>query len=160
MIRVHRQLLVSLALLGLTAAAPHARMASATFVVSPHSALRDLSSSELRRIFLGQTSRWRDRHRIVLCLPPTRSPEETLLLDRVVRMSAIDYSQQWVGAVFRGEVAAVPRVFGSRQALLEAVAENPYAIGVVATTEETIEPAVAITVDGKSPDDPAYPVRR
>jgi ABC-type phosphate transport system substrate-binding protein len=158
--RVHKQLLVVLAVLGLAAASPRAHIVSATFVVSPHSAVRDLSSSELRRIFLGQTSRWRDRHRVVLCLPAARSPEETLLLDRVVRMSAIDYSQQWVGAVFRGEAAAVPRVFASRQALLEAVAGNPYAIGVVATTEEAIEPAVAITVDGKNPDDPAYAVQR
>jgi len=158
--RVHHHLLVALAALGLAATSPRAHVVSATFVVSPHSAVRDLSSSELRRIFLGQTGRWRDRHRIVLCLPPARSPEETLLLDRVVRMSAIDYSQQWVGAVFRGEAAAVPRVFGSRQALLEAVSGNPYAIGVVATTEEPIEPAVGITIDGKSPDDPVYPVRR
>jgi len=154
------QLLAIVALVALAAATAHPRVSSATFVVSPRSEVRDLSSAELRRIFLGQTARWRDHHRIVICLPPARSPEETLLLERVVRMSAIDFSQQWVGAVFRGEAASAPHLFDSRESLLKAVSENRYAIGVVATSDQTVSPAVAITIDGKSPDDPSYPVQR
>ena len=153
------RLVATLALLALPAAAPQPRE-TVTFVVSPHSEVRDLSSGELRRVFLGQTSRWRDRHRIVLCLRQPTSPEGRILLDRVVRMSDIDYSQYWIGAIFRGEAAAVPRIFASREALLRAVAGNPDAIGYVLTSDQPVAPARAITIDGKSPQDPGYRVER
>jgi ABC-type phosphate transport system substrate-binding protein len=149
--------LVALQLLG-AAAPPHRE--TVTFVVSPRSPLRDLSSAELRRIFLGETSRWNDHRRIVLLLRPMTSPESRLLLDRVVTMSAIDYSQHWIGAVFRGEAASIPRVADSREALLKAVADDPRAIGFVLSTAEPLAPAAAITIDGKTPDDPRYPVGR
>jgi ABC-type phosphate transport system substrate-binding protein len=152
-------LVAALVLLLLPAAAPQPRE-TLTFVVSPRSEVRDLSYAELRRLFLGQTSRWRDRHRVVVFLRSPASPEGRILLDRVVRMSDIDYSQHWIGAIFRGEAAAVPRIFESRQALLRAVAENPDAIGYVLTSDQPVGPARAITIDGKTPQDPEYRVAR
>jgi ABC-type phosphate transport system substrate-binding protein len=139
-----------LALVVLSAAAP--RRQSITFVVSPRSAVRNLSSGDLRRIFLGQTSRWPDRRRIVLRLRPANSPEGRLFLEGVVSMTAIDYSQHWLGAVFRGEAASIPRELDSREALLKTVAADPAAIGFVLTSDDPVAPAVAITIDGKPPD--------
>jgi ABC-type phosphate transport system substrate-binding protein len=132
---------------------------SVAFVVAPGSHTGDLSSAELRRILLGQTTRWNDRHRIVLCLRPTDSPEGLLVLERLVRMTGIDYSQHWLGAVFRGDAPSVPRVFTTRAALVQAVAENPDAIGFL-LAGEPVAPLRQITVDGKAAGDPGYPLAR
>ncbi|MEO8034583.1 MAG: hypothetical protein ABI837_09125 [Acidobacteriota bacterium] len=144
------------ALLALAAAAPQRQ--SVTFVVSPRSSLRNLSAGELRRIFLGRTSRWPNRRRVVVCLRPTDSPEGAIMLERVARMSEIDYSQNWLGAVFRGDVSSVPRIYGSRDALIKTVAGDEDAIGFVLTSEKAVTPARSITIDGKAPDDASYPV--
>jgi len=154
--RIGLTLLVALMTIGAAAPRPDE---SVIFVVAPASPIRDLSSAELRRILLAQTTRWGNRHRIVLYLRPTDSAEGRVVLDRLVKMTRIDYSQQWLGAVFRGDAPSVPRVFNSRTALLKAVAENPDAIGFV-LAGEPVAPARGLTVDGRTPDDPRYRVRR
>jgi ABC-type phosphate transport system substrate-binding protein len=152
-----RRLVVAATVLLLLPAASSKRE-SVTFVVSSRSAVRDLSSAELRRIFLGRTTRWPGGRRIVVCLRPTDSPEGKILLDRVVRLSAIDYSQNWLGALFRGDVASAPRIYATREELLHAVERNDDAIGFVLNTGRSVEPARRLTIDRHSVDDAAYPV--
>ena len=132
---------------------------SVSFIVSSKRATKNLSSAELRRIFLGQTSRWRDGHRIALFVRPRGTPEGRVFLDRVVRMSEIDYSQWWIGAVFRGEAASVPRVIETSEAMVKAVSANDDAIGFLGSPVNGAEVSV-LTIDGKTPDDPAYPIVR
>jgi len=132
---------------------------SVSFIVSSKRATKNLSSAELRRIFLGRTSRWRDGHRITLFVRPSKTPEGRLFLDRIVHMSEIDYAQWWIGEVFRGEAASVPRVIETSEAMLKAVAANEDAIGFIAWPVSGAEVSV-LTIDGKPPDDPAYPMAR
>jgi len=139
------RLMIVVALAAFAAAQPRPRD-SVTFVVSARSTIRGISAAELRRIFLGETSRWSNRHRIVVCLRPTDSPEGRIMLDRLVRMSDIDYSQRWIGAVFRGAAGSALAVFPPRDALLKAVANNPDAIGFVLTGEPLPATVRAITV--------------
>lgn len=148
-----------LALAAIVAAEEHSRE-SVTFVVSARSTVHDLSTADLRRIFLGETSRWDNRHRIVVCLRPTDSAEGRIMLDHLVRMSDIDYSQNWIGAVFRGAAATAPAVYPSREALLKAVANNPDAIGFVLNADPLPAAVRAITVDRKTADDRSYPIAR
>jgi hypothetical protein len=150
-------LLVLLASAARPAEPPHP---SVSFLVSAKNPLRNASAGDLRRIFLGEISRWDNGHRIVLFVCPAETTEGRLFLERLARMSDIDYSQWWLGAVFRGRAAAAPRIVAGAGAMVRAVAANADAIGFVATTPGTIEPDVAlITIDGKSPSDPTYPVR-
>ena len=132
---------------------------SASFIVSSKRATKNLSSAELRRIFLGQTSRWRDGHRVTLLVRPSNTPEGRLFLDRVVHMSDIDYSQWWIGAVFRGEAASLPRVIETSEGMVKAVASNEDAIGFIGSPPNSADVSV-LTIDGKQPDDPAYPIAR
>jgi ABC-type phosphate transport system substrate-binding protein len=132
---------------------------SAAFIVSSKHAMKNLSSAELRRIFLGQTSRWRDGHRITLFVRPSNTPEGRLFLDRVVHMSDIDYSQWWIGAVFRGEAASVPRVIEMPEGMVKAVAANDDAIGFIGSPPNAADVTV-LTIDDKPPEDPAYPIAR
>ena len=136
------------------------RASSVSFFVSTRNPLRDVSEGDLRRIFLGEISRLSNGDRIVLFVRPADSPEGRLFLDRVARMSDIDYSQWWLGAVFRGRASEAPRVVATADAMLKAVAADADAIGFVSTPPGPLGPDLAlITIDGKAASDPAYPIR-
>jgi ABC-type phosphate transport system substrate-binding protein len=133
---------------------------SVSFLVSARNTMRDISAGDLRRIFLGEISRWANGHRIIVFVRSSETPEGRLFLDRLVRMSDIDYSQWWLGAVFRGRSANPPRVLASDDAIVKAVAANPDAIGFVAAPSSAIEPGVAVvSINGRVASDPDYVVR-
>ncbi|HXH37530.1 MAG TPA: hypothetical protein VNN08_02800, partial [Thermoanaerobaculia bacterium] len=59
--------------------------------------------------------------------------------------------------VFRGRAASAPRVIGSHEGMVRAVATTPDAIGFVVTTPSALDPGVAIVaIEGHSPSDPRY----
>jgi hypothetical protein len=147
-------------LLATAAGAAELPPTSIAFLVSSRNPIRNISAGDLRRIFLGEISRWENGHRIIVFVRPLETPEERLFLDRLVRMSDIDYSQWWLGNVFRGRSANAPRVVASDDAVVKAVATTPDAIGFVAAPPPMIESGVEVlTINGKAPSDPAYPVR-
>ncbi len=130
---------------------------SVSFLVSAKNPVRDVSAGDLRRIFLGEISRWSNGHHIILYVRPSDTPEGRLFLDRLVRMSDIDYSQWWLGAVFRGRAASAPRVIGTHEGMVRAVATTPDAIGFTVTSAAALESGVAIVaVEGRTPSDPRY----
>lgn len=147
-------------LLGTAAKAAETFPPRVSFLVSVKNPVRDVSAGDLRRIFLGEISRWSNGHHIVLFIRPDETPEGRIVLDRLIRMSDIDYSQWWLGAVFRGRAAAAPRVMKSNEAMVKAVAANPDAIGFLLMTPAAVEPNLAVlTIDRKAPADAEYPVR-
>jgi ABC-type phosphate transport system substrate-binding protein len=149
-----------LLLLAAAVSAAEPQRGSVAFLVPASNPLRNLSTGDLRRVFLGEISRWNDGHRIILFIPAPDTPARQTFLDRVVRMSDIDYSQWWLGAVFRGRAANAPRVMKSADAMIRAVATTPDAIGFVVFPPAGIDPAVVLlTIDGRSPSDSTYPVR-
>lgn len=132
---------------------------AASFVVSAKNPVRDVSAGDLRRIFLGEITRWRNGHRIILFVRPMDTPEGRLFLDHLVRMSDIDYSQWWLGAVFGGRAANAPRVIPSAEEMVRAVAATPDAIGFVGAPVVPDPGVIVLTVDGKAPADPRYALR-
>jgi ABC-type phosphate transport system substrate-binding protein len=133
--------------------------ANVAFVVSAKNPMRDVSLGDLRRIFLGDISRWRNGHRIILFVRPMDTLDGRLFLDRLLHMSDIDYSQWWLGAVFRGRVPIAPRVIGNADEMMRAVAAAPDAIGFVAAPTPADAGVIVLTVDGKGPADPRYALR-
>lgn len=149
-----------LLLLASTARPVEAPHPSVSFLVSARNPLRNVSAGDLRRIFLGEISRWDNGHHIVLFVRPAETPEERLFLDRLVRMSDIDYSQWWLGAVFRGRAGQAPRIVETADAMARAVAANADAIGLVASSAALAESEVVVlTIDRRAPSDAGYPVR-
>jgi ABC-type phosphate transport system substrate-binding protein len=147
-------------LLATAASAAEPPPASVSFLVSARNTMRDISAGDLRRIFLGDISRWENGHHIIVFVRSSETPEGRLFLDRLVRMSDIDYSQWWLGAVFRGRSANPPRVLASDDAMVKAVGTTPDAIGFVAMPPLASESGVGVlTINGKAPSDPNYPVR-
>lgn len=148
---------------GYSCLAAESRTPVAVIIVSVKQPMTGASTAELRRIFLGLTTRWPTHRRVILLVRPAEVEEQKLLLRRVVRMSDIDYSQHWLGQVFRGEAASPPRTVESVAAMKKAVVEEPDAIGLLDLND--LEPADLHTlrmlaVDGKTPVDRDYVLRK
>ncbi len=131
------------------------------FAVSARQPAASFSSVELRRIFLGEITRWKSGRRIALAIPPARGRAGRTFYDRVVRMSDIDYSQAWLGVVFRGEAAASPRVIATGEEMKKLLARSPDTLGVL--LESDLDPGDttlhALAIDGFAPGSPSYPFR-
>ena len=126
-------------------------------VVSSSQKVSDLSSGDLRRIYIGEMTRWPNGHRIVPVMPPRRSGESGAFLKHVVRMSAIDFAQEWISVVFRGRAPAPPVVVATASEALDIVASHQDAIAVIPDIEIRAGLRV-ITIDGRAPRASDYPL--
>jgi ABC-type phosphate transport system substrate-binding protein len=144
----------------ITADAPSSARRTRLVVIVPASqTLTDFSVADLRRIYRGEITRWPDGRRIIPVMLAPRSREADLFLKRVVLMSAIDFAQQWIGAVFRGRAPAPPVVLTTPADVMRFVSTHPDAITFLGDDVD-VTPAVHIaTIDHKSPDSIDYPLK-
>jgi ABC-type phosphate transport system substrate-binding protein len=126
-------------------------------VVSRASALSNISLSDLRRIYLGDMTRWADGRRIVPVVLPPASVEQSFFLNRALQMADIDYAQHWIGQIFRGRVAGPPHTASSSASARRFVAANPDAIAFIDAAEADTTVRV-LTVNGKRAGGPDYPL--
>ena len=132
-------------------------------VAASSQTVSDLSSGDLRRIYIGQMTRWPDGRRIVPVMLPPRSHASEAFLKHIVRMSAIDFAQEWIGAVFRGRAPAPPVVIATQADVLRFVASHSEAVAVISDEQSSpiadAHPGVRIlTIDGHSPRASGYPL--
>ena len=133
---------------------------SRLIVIVPESqTLIDLSVADLRRIYLGQITRWPNGRRIipVILLPGSRDAD--LFLKRVVLMSTIDYSQHWIGVVFQGRAAAAPLVVSTPAEAVHFVATHPDAIAVIGDQQDLVGPVRIAAIERRTPKDADYPLQ-
>ena len=144
--------------------------------VSVSQSVNNLSGADLRRIYVGEMTRWPDGHRIVPVMLPTRSQASEVFLKHVVRMSPIDFAQEWISVVFRGRAPAPPVVVASAAEALDYVAAHHDAIAFVsddvssatvrstpsgdsAPTRADRHPGIRIiNIDGRPPRSSEYPL--
>ena len=131
------------------------------FVAQRGRAETGVASADLRRMYLGQLTRWRDGRRVVLAVRPERTPAGRFFFDRVVEMPEIDFSRLWLGILFRGDAGSAPRVVSATDDLKRFLARTPDALGFLLASEWGAgDPALrALAVDGSAPGAPAYPYR-
>ena len=127
-------------------------------IVSTSQRPTDLSSADLRSIYLGQITRWPDHRPILPILLPLESAAGKSFLERVIGMADLDYAQHWIGMVFRGRASSPPLVAQSTDDAARFVATHPAAIALVASYP-TVKNVRVLNIDGKSPDDIGYPLR-
>jgi len=120
----------------------------------------EVSSAELRRIWLGQTTRWPDGHRIALAVRPASFPAGRLFYGRVAVMSEIDFSRLWLGILFRGDAESAPRVIGPTEEVRRFLAGGPEGLAFLLSGEvDRRDSEKALRIDGKLPGDAGYPYR-
>jgi ABC-type phosphate transport system substrate-binding protein len=126
-------------------------------IVSPASAITNISTGDLRRFYLGTITRWPNGQRVTLVVLRAETNAQRTFLKRVVQMTDIDYSQHWLGEVFRGRASGPPHVAASAAEAVHFVASHPNAIGFVSM--EAVDASVSLlSVDGKSAETEDYPL--
>lgn len=125
-------------------------------VVNSRSAVMNVSSADLRRIFAGERRYWPGGVRIKLIVRQPGSHEWLALL-RLLRMSETEYKQYWTAQIFRGESDAEPLSLPSFGMVKEAVELFPGAISLA--DAQQVKPGMdlkIIKVDGRLPGETGY----
>jgi hypothetical protein len=77
------------------------------------------------------------------------------MLKRLYRMTDVELKQFWLGKLYRGEIAAFPRVVASRGAARRIVAQAPNALAFIdsSAADETV---MVLRIGGRLPGEPGY----
>ena len=150
------------ALLVLAAGPVAAARGRVALVVNQANPLSDLSSAEVRRIFLGDETRWPGNEKITILLLPSGSEERKALLKVLLKMSDDDFTRHWISRVFQGEATAGPKIAPSSASMVKLVSGLPSAVGMLDADDL---PAGAsglkvLRIDGKFPTEEGYPLAR
>ena len=146
--------------LSLAAALPHSGRAAekmvVAIVVDRESPRSDISSAELRSIFLGQQREWADGTRIVALEPEAGTPEHEVFNASVLGMEQSAVERYWVDQRMRG-IAGAPRVAPTAGSLLKLAGRVRGVIGYVPL--QAVDATVKVLkVDGIAPGKPGYPL--
>jgi ABC-type phosphate transport system substrate-binding protein len=95
----------------------------------------DLTSGDVKQIFLGSKTTWENGEKIVFVVQD-RTEAGKYFLKTYVKKSASQYDNYWKKQVFTGKGKA-PMSFSSDQELVEYVARTPGAVGYVSSTADT-----------------------
>jgi hypothetical protein len=162
--------LIATALLGF--GAPSRAVADDVAVIVHHSnAIGGLALGQLRRIILGQQTKWPGEQTIVVLMTPPGQLEREITLRVVCGMSETSFSLHFTHASFKEGVAGLhgpkwsppavaelPTVFPSGVQVRQSVAGAVNALGFIKASQ--LDGSVkVIAVDGSRPGEPAYKLK-
>jgi len=125
--------MLSLAMVLATQAAPRPARAAGVevkVVMNTEGTPAQLSREDLARIFLGKKTLWESDTRIVPCMLEESTPGGEAFLDSTLKKTVAQYRAYWKRLLFSGG-GAPPRTFHSSAQVIDFVAKQPGAIGVV-----------------------------
>jgi len=127
-------------------------------IVSSSQSLTDISSADVRAIYLGRLTHWPTHRPILPVMLSSNTPAGRMFIHRVIGMAEVDYAHHWIGMIFRGQVAAAPLDARSAEEATGFVAAHGDAIAIVdvVPAEKNVR---VLTVDGKPPRAVDYPFR-
>src|ERR1700739_424719 len=131
---------------------------SLAIIVNQSNSVENVSTEELRKIFLGERSHWPNGRRITLVMMEPGQPERETLLRDVCRMSEADLRRRFLQGLLTGEVRVSPKTLSSPAGVRKFVFNVPGAIGYL--RPEDVDDAVkVIRIDGHLPGDAEYPLK-
>lgn len=99
-------------------------------VVNKDNKVASMTTDDLTRVFLGKKTLWDSGTRIVPVMPEEESATGELFLSGTLKKSVSQFRAYWKRLLFSGG-GAVPKVFRNHDQLLDFVARQPGAIGIV-----------------------------
>jgi len=149
-LRTVAALTLSLALLRPAAASA----GDVALVVHPSNPATDVSWSEVVAMFRQDQQHWKGGRKIYLILLETGSPAREIVRQRVYRMTELELKKFWLGKLYRGEIAAFPRV-AVAAAAKRIVTQAPNALAFIdaAAADQTVK---VLRIDGLRPGQPGY----
>ncbi len=105
-----------------------------------------LTKKQLRSLFLGETTRWKDKQKVVLAIMKSNTPMGKLIAENVLDVSVKDMDKHYLTMVFQGKISA-PKSFTSESELRLFVLSTPGAIGIIEKSNVGEAPKV-LKIDG------------
>ncbi len=153
------KLLLLASLILLTLATPvSARDTSIAVVVNPGNPAESVSLSQLRGMFLGTQTFWKDGVRVFAVVRAPSARERTALLRSVLHMSEAQYQQYWRKKRQEKKGSLEPVAMVSNPDQIQAVMRDPGAVALIATTDLNSSVKV-LKVGGVLPGRAAYPLK-
>ena len=100
------------------------------FIVKNDEQVAKLKRAELVRIYLGKKTLWESGVKIAPAILPENNPATREFIEGVLKKSVGQYRAYWKRRLFSG-AGTLPKSFRTFQEVVEFVATNPGAIGMV-----------------------------
>jgi ABC-type phosphate transport system substrate-binding protein len=131
---------------------PHQTLA---IIVNRSNPIENLSFAELRKIFLGERSRWPNGHRVIVTMLDSGFPERNTILRDVYHMTESSYQDHFLKGTYTGEIAFPPKTLSSPEILRKFVFNAPGAIGYLRASD--VDGSVkVVAINGRLPDSLEY----
>ncbi|HKN37241.1 MAG TPA: hypothetical protein VJX16_28690 [Terriglobales bacterium] len=126
-----------------------------TIIVNKSNPVENLSFAELRKIFLGERSRWPNGHRVIVAMMEPGYAERKTILRDVYRMTETEYRDYFLQGTYTGDIPASPKTLSSPAILRKFVFNAPGAIGYLLASDVDASVRV-VRIDGRLPSDVEY----
>lgn len=157
--------LASLLVASLIVSAPSAEMRTQAgtdkdiaIVVHPETPVEAVTLAEVRKIFRGERQYWTSDMPVVLLVRAPVSREREVVLRVIYQLSEPQFKQFWIAKIFRAEATSGPKIVYSNDVANQLVSAIPGAVGFMPASNAK-PPLKVLSVDGKRPGDPGYPIR-
>jgi ABC-type phosphate transport system substrate-binding protein len=129
-------------------------------IVNNANPVDNLSIAELKKLFLGDRSRWDTGKAVAPVMPGPGAPERTAFLKIVCGMNDADLDKYFLQAAFTGKSATPPKALSSAAAVKNFVAGSPGAIGFVKASDLPPGDTTVKTVKvDTAASDPGYKIK-
>lgn len=160
-IRAFAILVIGIGLSWTASVAPvHAAGDPIVVIVNNANPVDSLSMAELKKLFLGDRSRWDTGKAVAPVMLAPGAPERTAFLKIVCGMNDADLSKYFLQAAFTGKSATPPKEVGSAAAVKAFVAGSPGGIGFLKASDlpagDTSVKAVKVDT---AASDPGYKIK-
>lgn len=127
-------------------------------VVNRSNPIDDVTSAELRRIFLGTRSHWANGRRITLVMREPGEPERATILREVCGMTEDQLKNHFLHGLFTGEILVSPKILSSPTGVRKFIFNVPGAIGYLrlGDVDATVK---VLRIDEQMPEDKGYKLR-
>jgi ABC-type phosphate transport system substrate-binding protein len=124
-------------------------------VVNRTNSVENLSSAELRTIFLGGRSHWTNGRRITLVMRDPGEPERKTILHDVCGMNEDQLKTHFLHGLFTGEILVSPKILSTPIGVRKFIFNVPGAIGYLRASDVDITVKI-LRVDELLPGDKGY----
>ncbi len=124
-------------------------------VVNRSNPVDDLSSGELRNIFLGNRSHWSNGRRITLVMREPGEPERKTIVRDVCGMNEDQLKNHFVHGLFTGEILVSPKILASPIGVRKFIFNVPGGIGYLRPGDVDASVKV-LRIDELLPEDKGY----
>lgn len=146
--RIHIILSITLLIIGTVWPVQHKAQALKSpdfMVVGNDIGIKSASVKHIRSIFRGKYSSWNNKQSVIIVLPSKKNTSIKDVSSFIYETSITGMQKFWLSQVFQGR--SNPPVFLDTDAeIIQYVAKNPGAIGIIYKTTDPINPAILINI--------------